>query len=99
MGALFLTKTAMEVGLHPATLRRWERMGLLNVARDERGWRIYGPSDLERILQIKKDMLARREEGFRAGLAKAALRRKSKRGGKQNGGAQRAEPDRGVKDA
>ncbi|TCK25955.1 MerR family transcriptional regulator [Pseudonocardia endophytica] len=37
---------AHRVGLRPATLRRWERAGLLRPARDRAGHRLYGAADV-----------------------------------------------------
>jgi len=37
---------AHRFGLRPATLRRWERAGLLRPARDSAGYRTYGPDDI-----------------------------------------------------
>jgi len=37
------------VGVHPQTLRRWEREGVVPVATRRRGQRVYTADDLERI--------------------------------------------------
>ncbi|MDQ4115449.1 MAG: MerR family transcriptional regulator [Actinomycetota bacterium] len=37
---------AHRVGLRPATLRRWERSGLLRPSRDRAGYRVYGGTDV-----------------------------------------------------
>lgn len=40
---------AGEVGVHPATLRGWERAGLIPQATRRRGLRVYTADDVERI--------------------------------------------------
>jgi DNA-binding transcriptional MerR regulator len=37
---------AHQLGLHPATLRRWERDGLLRPGRDRQGHRVYAAGDV-----------------------------------------------------
>lgn len=37
---------AHQVGLRPATVRRWERLGLLRPGRDRQGDRVYLPADV-----------------------------------------------------
>ncbi|MFJ5775274.1 TioE family transcriptional regulator [Streptomyces sp. NPDC093094] len=42
----FIGPLARELGVRPATLRKWERAGLLNPRRDPRtGYRVYGEAD------------------------------------------------------
>jgi DNA-binding transcriptional MerR regulator len=46
VAAMLLTKTATLVGLHPNTLRKLEKKGLIKPARDWNGWRRYSPEDI-----------------------------------------------------
>jgi MerR family transcriptional regulator/heat shock protein HspR len=51
--ALFGISVAAELaGLHPHTLRAYEREGLLTPARTEGGTRRYSPNDLARLHEI-----------------------------------------------
>jgi DNA-binding transcriptional MerR regulator len=44
---VFIGQLARELGVGPATLRKWERAGLLNPRRDpETGYRVYSPADV-----------------------------------------------------
>jgi len=46
-GDTFVGPLARRLGLRPATLRKWERAGLLQPRRDRRtGYRVYSPSDI-----------------------------------------------------
>ena len=46
-GDTFVGPLARRLGLRPATLRKWERAGLLHPRRDRRtGYRVYDPSDI-----------------------------------------------------
>jgi MerR family transcriptional regulator/heat shock protein HspR len=50
---LFSISVAAELaGLHPQTLRTYEREGLLEPARSAGGTRLYSPSDIDRLHQI-----------------------------------------------
>ncbi len=40
---------AARVGVHPQTLRRWEREGVVPPATRRRGQRVYTTADVERI--------------------------------------------------
>jgi DNA-binding transcriptional MerR regulator len=43
----FIGQLARRLGVGPATLRKWERAGLLNPRRDpETGYRVYSPADV-----------------------------------------------------
>lgn len=44
--ALPIGPVAHQLGLEPATVRRWEREGLLRPGRDRRGHRVYRPVDV-----------------------------------------------------
>ena len=50
MESLLSTRdAAARVGVHPQTLRRWEREGIVPIATRRRGQRVYTPADVERI--------------------------------------------------
>lgn len=42
------------IGLHPQTLRHYERLGLVHPHRSDGKTRMYSPKDLERIALIKR---------------------------------------------
>ena len=50
----FLTTlgAANRLGIHPQTLRHWERIGVIPPAMRRRGLRVYTPADVERIKGI-----------------------------------------------
>ena len=51
---LFLISMAAEVlGMHPQTLRKYERMGLVRPPRTVGSMRLYAHDELERLRQIK----------------------------------------------
>jgi DNA-binding transcriptional MerR regulator len=46
-GTIFIGGLARHLGIGPATLRKWERAGLLRPRRDpETGYRVYSPADV-----------------------------------------------------
>lgn len=46
-GDMFVGRLAGLLGVRPATLRKWERAGLVHPRRDRRtGYRVYGPADI-----------------------------------------------------
>ncbi len=45
---------ARLVGVHPQTLRTYERMGFVRPRRTVRGQRLYCETDLERVRQIRR---------------------------------------------
>ena len=46
-GTIFIGGLARQLGVVPATLRKWERAGLLDPGRDpETGYRVYSPADV-----------------------------------------------------
>jgi MerR family transcriptional regulator/heat shock protein HspR len=52
---LFLISMAAEVlGMHPQTLRKYERMGLVQPPRTVGSMRLYSRDELERLRQIKR---------------------------------------------
>lgn len=49
----FIGPLARRLGLRPATLRKWERAGLVNPRRDPHtGYRVYSPADVRDVLLI-----------------------------------------------
>lgn len=59
-GALRIADAAARVGLSPATLRLWERLGLIKPARTPSGYRVYGPAEIERLRRIQSFRLVER---------------------------------------
>ncbi|MET7835620.1 MerR family transcriptional regulator [Micromonospora sediminicola] len=52
-GAVFVGALARRLGVRPATLRQWERAGLLCPGRDPRtGYRVYRPADVRDALLV-----------------------------------------------
>jgi len=48
--SLYITDAAREIGVSPATLKRWFRSARVrDVARDRNGYRIFEPSDIKRL--------------------------------------------------
>ena len=45
---------AMQVNMHPQTLREYERQGLVLPQRTAGGTRRYGPAEIERLLHIQR---------------------------------------------
>ncbi len=53
---------AKRLGIHPQTLRRWEREGVIPPVTRRRGQRVYTPTDLDRIeAAVMTRPLARKE--------------------------------------
>jgi DNA-binding transcriptional MerR regulator len=50
-----VTTAAKLVGCVPATLRAWDRNGLLKPARDAQGARLYTIADIHRAREIKAE--------------------------------------------
>ena len=42
-------QAAAQFGVHPQTLRKWERAGIVPPVGRRRGRRVYTPGDMERI--------------------------------------------------
>ncbi len=54
-GAYYIISVAARlVEMHPQTLRKYERAGLLEPSRSEGNLRLYSSDDIERLLQIKQ---------------------------------------------
>jgi DNA-binding transcriptional MerR regulator len=50
-GETFVGPLARRLGIRPATLRKWERAGVVRPRRDRRtGYRVYGPADVRDAL-------------------------------------------------
>ncbi len=45
-------EVAERVGIHPETIRRLERRGIITSKRDINGWRRYGPEVVETLKQL-----------------------------------------------
>jgi DNA-binding transcriptional MerR regulator len=56
---MLIGELAERTGVHPVTLRRLERRGLITSRRDVNGWRVYGPEAevVVRQLYAKEDEL------------------------------------------
>src|SRR5258708_37895261 len=57
--AFMISAVAEQFGLHPQTLRMYEREGLLKPSRSDGNTRLYTPDDLERlevILKLTRDL-------------------------------------------
>jgi MerR family transcriptional regulator/heat shock protein HspR len=55
MGALFsIGMAAAQVGMHPQTLREYERQGLVTPQRTPGGTRRYGQAELARLVRIQR---------------------------------------------
>ncbi len=51
---LFLISVAAErLGMHPQTLRKYERLGLVRPTRTHNSVRVYSPDEIERLRTIK----------------------------------------------
>ena len=49
MKGLLISELAKSVGLHPETIRRLEKRGLIASRRDVNGWRRYDPEAAEKL--------------------------------------------------
>jgi excisionase family DNA binding protein len=50
-GRTTITEAARVVGVSAKTIRRWEEAGKVPAAKkDWRGWRVYFPEDVERLV-------------------------------------------------
>lgn len=46
---MLISEIAAKVGLHPETIRRLEKRGLIKSRRDLNGWRRYSPAVVEQL--------------------------------------------------
>lgn len=60
---MLIGELAERVGLHPVTLRRLERRGLITSHRDVNGWRVYGPDAEEALKRLYVKSEASEEVG------------------------------------
>jgi len=49
---MLLSAAAKAVELHPNTLRKLEKKGLIKPSRDWNGWRRFSPEDLEMLRRL-----------------------------------------------
>jgi len=59
---LLITEAARVLGLHPETLRRWNRKGWLKSRRNYLGYRVF---DRQEVLKIKERLEALRDSSQR----------------------------------
>jgi MerR family transcriptional regulator/heat shock protein HspR len=52
IGLYVMSVAAELIGLHPSTLRLWERKGLLTPGRTDGGTRLYSDADIDRLRRI-----------------------------------------------
>jgi MerR family transcriptional regulator/heat shock protein HspR len=50
----FISVAARMLGMHPQTLRKYERLGLVQPSRTVGSMRLYSPEELERLKIIKR---------------------------------------------
>src|SRR5512140_449449 len=50
---LFISTAARELGMHPQTLRKYERLGLVTPTRVVGSMRVYSPAEIQRLRLIK----------------------------------------------
>jgi excisionase family DNA binding protein len=59
-----VSEAAERIGVHPATMKRWEHAGLITARRTPGGHRRFAPADVERLLtQPLKDSATVAAEG------------------------------------
>jgi DNA-binding transcriptional MerR regulator len=63
MAALTIQEAAETTGWSPRMLRYIERAGLLELARSDSGYRLYGPAQLQRLRTLR-ELLARFDFGL-----------------------------------
>ena len=51
---IFISMAARELGMHPQTLRKYERLGLVRPARTIGSMRLYSSDQIERLRVIKR---------------------------------------------
>jgi MerR family transcriptional regulator/heat shock protein HspR len=50
----FISMVARELGMHPQTLRKYERLGLVQPSRTIGSMRVYSTEEIERLRAIKR---------------------------------------------
>ena len=58
-------QVAARLGVHPQTLRRWERAGVVRPVTRRRGRRVYTAADVERIEAVVLERPAKAGEAAR----------------------------------
>jgi MerR family transcriptional regulator/heat shock protein HspR len=51
---LFISMAARELGMHPQTLRKYERLGLVRPTRTMGSMRVYSREEIQRLRMIKR---------------------------------------------
>lgn len=51
---LFISMAARELGMHPQTLRKYERLGLVRPMRTIGSMRLYSSDEIKRLRTIKR---------------------------------------------
>ena len=49
---MLISELALKVGLHPETIRRLEKKGVIAAKRDINGWRQYPPETVARLREL-----------------------------------------------
>lgn len=99
---IFISMAARELGMHPQTLRKYERLGLVRPSRTIGSMRLYSSAQIERLRVIKRlvDELGINLAGVQQLLSVAEVVERMRalvdeeRGARDNGPALRREIDR-----
>jgi hypothetical protein len=49
---MLINEVALMVGIHPNTIIRFEKRGLIKPQRDWNGWRRFSPADLDQLRRL-----------------------------------------------
>ena len=49
---MLISEIAEKAGLHPETIRRLEKRGVITAKRDVNGWRHYSPEILDKLKKL-----------------------------------------------
>ena len=71
MATMRIGEATAIVGVCGATIRNWDREGLIRLARDDRMHRVIKDSQIPQLLQLKAAMRARRTEKRQENVKKA----------------------------
>lgn len=99
---IFISMAARELGMHPQTLRKYERLGLVRPSRTIGSMRLYSSAQIERLRVIKRlvDELGINLAGVQQLLSVTEIVERMRalvaeeRGARDNGPALRLEIDR-----
>lgn len=99
---IFISMAARELGMHPQTLRKYERLGLVRPSRTIGSMRLYSSAQIERLRVIKRlvDELGINLAGVQQLLSVTEIVERMRtlvaeeRGARDNGPALRREIDR-----